>query len=650
MASNISVYVGIWRDHSENGFDQVTLTLPLKWGNIVISGLALLVSMAGGATWRIFAYILHQVRVRHATRSDPFQQQVQTLLRNNVTPISALVDSFWICLAWAQTPYSTVRTLLPTTFIAAFIIACFGLFSILVSTIATRSESYVNVLARPGENCGGWDFNWAAVNFGQSLPVSVESTRAKVDDAQNARAYATWFYSRARQPLAETNTMFPVPRLPYEISKVPCPFLGEARCLSNDTSTPNTTILLDTGLLNSHFHLGINAPPSDRSGVRHRMACSPIDITGMIKLLGEENGYIRFDISEVVNQTDPIIYAADPEPLSTGYSTKCFWWSGAGRHAQWPEKLTMNGDSDITVCFVSQNSVRYSEPVYDPFFLANGTKYSAPFYYGNNYFNVLACEQQVQFCNPVNGLCSNLSHAAKAYEESIAGLNLNPDQSTAIKRSALLLGLTDVGAMGLATLGASGLLARESVFEDTRSLRLSPDQWEKEVRLWFESRLALLQAHIMRFLDRIDTTSPIYERTLVYQPYDSLPPGKERDAVYNSCNNMRITTAGRYQNFRFWVVMIVVIFSVLIVTISVSLEMLMKIVRRIWVTKDGRARQLARDSDSQYWLLRLALEGAGIGPWRRGGEKADSNIPVVDHVQSLSPLSTDYGIDEFQKN
>jgi hypothetical protein len=299
----------------------------------------------------------------------------------------------------------------------------------------------------------------------------------------------------------------------------------------------------------------------------------------------------------------------------------------------------------VTACIVSQNSVRYAEPVFDPLFLANGSRYSAPFHYGSNYFNVIACEQQVQFCNPVNGRCSSLSHAARAYEQALAELQLNAYQTTAIKRSALLLGLTDVGGMGLATLGASGLLARESVMEDTRSLRLPADQWEKEVRLWFESRLALLQAHIMRFLDRIDKTSPVYERTLVYQPYESLPAGPERDAVRYSCDNMRVKATGQHQNFRAWVVALIVLPSILLIVLSLSLPTLVRLVRdHIWVTQEGRQRQLARDLDHQYWLLRVALEGTGVGPWRRGGKKADSNIPVVDDLQTLSAPLTQYEV------
>ncbi|KAK5660326.1 hypothetical protein OQA88_12867 [Cercophora sp. LCS_1] len=153
----------------------------------------------------------------------------------------------------------------------------------------------------------------------------------------------------------------------------------------------------------------------------------------------------------------------------------------------------------------------------------------------------------------------------------------------------------------------------------------------------------------MRFLDRINKTSPVYERTLLYQLYDSMPPGPEKDAVYTNCHNMRITTTGQYQNFRFWAVLLIVLFCAAVILLSLCLGAVMRIIRRYWVTTEGQMRELARDLDSQYWLLRMALEGVGVGPWRRGGSKMDSTIPVVDHLQSMGSPMAGYQTDEFYK-
>ena len=144
-------------------------------------------------------------------------------------------------------------------------------------------------------------------------------------------------------------------------------------------------------------------------------------------------------------------------------------------HLQWPVKLSDSRDRDISVCVVSQNSIRYEAPVYDPLFLATGKNTTPPYVYGDNPFNAIACTQQVQFCNPTTGTCTKLTHAAQAFNESVSNLGFNAFQATAIKRSALLLGLTDISTLGPSTLGASGLLAREAVFGETLSFHLPPD-------------------------------------------------------------------------------------------------------------------------------------------------------------------------------
>jgi len=169
-------------------------------------------------------------------------------------------------------------------------------------------------------------------------------------------------------------------------------------------------------------------------------------------------------------------------------------------------------------------------------------------------------------------------------------------------------------------------------------------QWQREVRLWYETKLALLQAHVVRFLDRIDLSSPLYANTLIYRPYDSMPKGAERDAVYAGCQNQRIATTGQYQNFKFWAVALIVIVCLVILALSVALDPAMRFIRRKWWhTEDGDAKQRARDHDGLYWLLRMALEAQGVGPWRRGGRKADSEIPVVDGFYSSGFGFSGYG-------
>jgi hypothetical protein len=60
-------------------------------------------------------------------------------------------------------------------------------------------------------------------------------------------------------------------------------------------------------------------------------------------------------------------------------------------------------------------------------------------------------------------------------------------------------------------------------------------------------------------------------------------------------------------------------------------------------TESGGLRQRSWEKDSKYGLLREALQAQGVGPWRKGGRKKDSEIPVIDgkQIPQLSILDQD---------
>ena len=56
----------------------------------------------------------------------------------------------------------------------------------------------------------------------------------------------------------------------FSASRAPCPFAPEL-CSSTEAIT------LDTGYIDSHLNLGINAPESDRVTLRKRVRCAPLE-------------------------------------------------------------------------------------------------------------------------------------------------------------------------------------------------------------------------------------------------------------------------------------------------------------------------------------------------------------------------------------
>jgi hypothetical protein len=114
-----------------------------------------------------------------------------------------------------------------------------------------------------------------------------------------------------------------------------------------------------------------------------------------------------------------------------------------------------------------QNSVFYSHPVYDPFFLATSVDSNNTFladnlyntFQADNLFNAMGCIDQLQFCNPKTNGCTEVTHTVAAYEEALR-LDLNIDQQIILNKTAILAGMINVASAGLDTLGSLGELRR----------------------------------------------------------------------------------------------------------------------------------------------------------------------------------------------
>ncbi len=152
-----------------------------------------------------------------------------------------------------------------------------------------------------------------------------------------------------------------------------------------------------------------------------------------------------------------------------------------------------------------------------------------------------------------------------------------------------------------------------------------------------------------QFQTRLDLANPTLAKFLTYQPIDSLPAGPARDAAMMCCSNQKIATTGTYQNFQFFGVMVVVAACAFLVLTSYVLELAVGLIRDRWPSPAARTRQLARDYDSRYWLLRMALQGAGVPHWRRGGRKHDNPLPIVDQSCEVFVPRTGPEIDDFYR-
>jgi hypothetical protein len=180
-------------------------------------------------------------------------------------------------------------------------------------------------------------------------------------------------------------------------------------------------------------------------------------------------------------------------------------------------------------------------------------------------------------------------------------------------------------------------LANEQVFYDFFSDTLPPDQWKLEVSLWYQTSLTKLQELMAAFVQVEELDFPDLH---IFTPDNSTGnmTAAEKDAMRNQCSNQKIQTRGQVQNFNLIALICVAVLSVLLLIMGCALEPCVKMWRKRKPTTLREARQHARDIDYIFYVLRAGLEGVGVRPWKKGGKKEDSDVPVMQGSPLLEAL------------
>lgn len=229
--------------------------------------LALFVRLVGSHFWCINCFILHQIRYTPHER-DGFHYQYQAILANKLTDLSTFWKLLKVALAWRSNIENVKRRALPLLFLTVFHMTAFyaaGIFSSRVS----RSAGEVLVKS---DVCG-WPDERSNKAFDQWSDEDMESADAWLTLLQQSfrkrAAYARSCYSTQSQTQSSLCNIYAAPSIKSRIDPAaPCPFF-ERTCTT-------TTVSIDSGLIDSHLHLGINAPVQDRIQFRKLMTCTPI--------------------------------------------------------------------------------------------------------------------------------------------------------------------------------------------------------------------------------------------------------------------------------------------------------------------------------------------------------------------------------------
>jgi hypothetical protein len=165
--------------------------------------------------------------------------------------------------AWWRCTNRPLLRSLPSILLALVWVVVAGGASVLSSEI-TKAASLDRLIMSP--SCGTWKWNTA----NETTKVDTFAKR-ELQDTNTAAAYARACYDTDSIDQLECN-IYTQKRLPYTVDyNSTCPFKNNS-CLEGNTAAYQ----IDTGLLDSQLHLGINTRPDKRVQFRKVVSCSPL--------------------------------------------------------------------------------------------------------------------------------------------------------------------------------------------------------------------------------------------------------------------------------------------------------------------------------------------------------------------------------------
>ncbi|KAH8725985.1 hypothetical protein GQ44DRAFT_680159 [Phaeosphaeriaceae sp. PMI808] len=655
------VHLGFWTNWSHGKIQGATITLTRRNGGFLIAFLAIFIGMVGKSFFRLACFTLH----RHFSSSEPqdgLYHQRQAILRNSDTAQDGAWRLLMSMFAWRSEKRARrpIWRLLPIIVLSFAISTIFGVASIFSSNVT--SETLNQVLLK-GARCGAYSLEQANSKY-KELTLLLPEQAAKANTYLN---YGSQCYTNKTN--ADGCNTYIKPRLPLTSTRgIPCPFGGNICKLDNDN------LMMDTGYLDSLEDLGINTPLKNRFQLRTVHQCAPLKTQGYTTEYNDtEYGTIKrymYGTTRTPRQVSNFTYAVPAnyafipgDNTSSASIPRLEYHLGTANHYGTPNETLLIDfneympipplrlvDADLHLTFLSSPEIHYSNPINDPWFSAHRdaselnekkTKEKFVAYLQDEPLGVMACTQQVQYCNP------NLPKDERC--EPLRGI-LDPRRSAQLKRIfpedsqwATIKWVDPLWTYGMykisdtvGFIGAAALQARNKLSYGY-SGPLPDNQWQLEAEHWVKGSLTSLQDLFVTAANGIPEALEDFRK----------PPMANETVAQNICVNQKIVS-NAYSSFNVLGVSLILTLGVLIIILDMSLEPLVASYQR------RKYKKLQLRDEFQYnenethplygaieWsqtstlqLQRLAHEEAGYAEWI----KCDRDVPVTGNGQLIGSL------------
>ncbi|KAI0532332.1 hypothetical protein GGR58DRAFT_523304 [Xylaria digitata] len=437
---------------------------------------------------------------------------------------------------------------------------------------------------------------------------------------------------------------------------------NNATCPFNSTVCLNESgnIRIDSGFINSHLHLGLNAPIKERILWRNVLHCAPLTTANFTSLDTESqpnNVLFHYgNMSTLSGRVDYMFRVPDLDSqyapalsdtvLSTdiNYHLDAFVVEVKNRTVLesnsdfMPIDALVRADADTHLIFLTGNGVVFSEHTDDAWYNVSRTATDVPITQADEYgieqvyfpqapASPLACADQHQFCTndhprscgPLASIRDAMAGAAPLFDTTYAGI---ANSTATTERAARFTYFTNTffavnrhvaGVLG--QLGSKALLSQESLLVGFQG-PLASNQWQLDVTHWWDISMAIAQAI---YLDSAyGLSNPALEQSRM-----NYTTAEFDNVCHNQCRVHIIEIFGLI--FTYLVGFLLALVSYLIEPVSAWLYK-----RRSY----GQYKHLEWTTNATLQLQRLAHEGIGQGTWSKGAE----TIPTTKEDESLALL------------